>query len=433
MPVLDKFIIEGGRKLSGEIRVGGAKNATLPILAATILCNGKSTIRGVPALRDVDTMCQILGILGMRLERSDDAITCEVEDEKKNTAPYELVNTMRASICVLGPLLARRGSARVSHPGGCTIGVRPIDLHLKGMHSLGAKIDIHHGYIEASAKRLKGADIYLGGAYGSSVTGTENVMMASVLAEGQTVIQDAACEPEVQDLAHFLNRCGAKIEGIGSKILTIRGVKELHGSDYRIIPDRIEAGTYLIAAAVSRGTVTVRNARARHLGALLHKFEEMGIEVESGRDWCRVLPHRRVKPVDVVTQPYPGFPTDLQAQVMALLCFAEGISVITEKIYPDRFMHVAELTRMGANLRKEGPSVIVQGVKKLYGAPVQASDLRAGAGLILAGLVAEGTTELLRVYHIDRGYERIEEKLNSLGAKIERVAEEYPKRPIEET
>lgn len=433
MPVLDKFVIEGGRKLGGEIRVGGAKNAALPILAATILCNGKSTIRGVPALRDVDTMCQILGILGMRVERNNDAITCEAEDEKKNTAPYELVNTMRASICVLGPLLAKRRSARVSHPGGCTIGVRPIDLHLKGMQSLGAKIDIEHGYIEASAKRLKGADIYLGGAYGSSVTGTENVMMASVLAEGQTVIQDAACEPEVQDLAHFLNKCGARIEGIGSKILTIRGVKELHSADYRIIPDRIEAGTYLLAAALSRGAVTVRNVRPRHLGALLHKFEEMGIEVECGRDWCRVLPRRRVKPVDVVTQPYPGFPTDLQAQIMALLCFAEGISVITEKIYPDRFMHVAELTRMGANLRKEGPSVIVQGVKNLYGAPVQASDLRAGAGLILAGLVAEGTTELLRVYHIDRGYERIEEKLNSLGAKITRVAEEYPKRPIEET
>jgi UDP-N-acetylglucosamine 1-carboxyvinyltransferase len=433
MPVLDKFVIEGGKRLSGEVRVGGAKNAALPILAATVLCNGKSTIRGVPALRDVDTMCQILGILGMRLERNNDAITCEIEDEKKNTAPYELVNTMRASICVLGPLLAKRRSARVSHPGGCTIGVRPIDLHLKGMQSLGAKIDIQHGYIEASAKRLKGADIYLGGAYGSSVTGTENVMMASVLAEGQTVIQDAACEPEVQDLAHFLNRCGARIEGIGSKILTIRGVKELHAADYRIIPDRIEAGTYLIASALSHGAVTVRNARARHLGALLHKFEEMGIEVECGRDWCRALPPRRVKPVDVVTQPYPGFPTDLQAQVMALLCFAEGISVITEKIYPDRFMHVAELTRMGANLRKEGPSVIVQGVKRLYGAPVQASDLRAGAGLILAGLVAEGTTELLRVYHIDRGYERIEEKLNALGAKIERVAEEYPKRAIEET
>ncbi|MFH1422558.1 MAG: UDP-N-acetylglucosamine 1-carboxyvinyltransferase [Planctomycetota bacterium] len=432
MPVLDKFIIEGGKKLKGDIKVSGAKNAVLPIIAATILCNSKCTIRGVPLLRDVNTMCEILSVLGMRVERTDNTITVEPEDEKKNVAPYELVNTMRASICVLGPLLAKRKQAKVSHPGGCTIGVRPIDLHIKGLLSLGAKIETRHGYIEATMKRPKGADIYLGGAYGSSVTGTENVMMAAVLAEGQTVIQDAACEPEVQDLAHFLNKCGARIEGIGSKILTIRGVKELHGADYRVIPDRIEAGTYLIISALSRGAVTVRNVKLRHLGALLHKLEEIGFELESGRDWCRVLPAKKIRSVDVVTQPYPGIPTDLQAQIMALLCFADGISVITEKIYPDRFMHVAELTRMGANLRKEGTSVIVQGVKKLYGAAVQASDLRAGAGLIIAALMAEGKTELLRVYHIDRGYEKIEKKLSMLGAKIERTAEEYPKRSGEE-
>ena len=314
----------------------------------------------------------------------------------------------------------------MSMPGGCVIGVRPIDLHLKGLRALGATIEIKHGYIEARARRLKGAEIYLGGPYGSSVLGTANVMMAAVLAEGETVIENAACEPEIQDLAHFLNRCGARIEGIGRPILVIRGVDRLHGTSYRVIPDRIEAGTCLVAGAITRSRITVAGVRTRHLAAFIDKMKEAGVQFQRKGKSIEVIPPRRPKAVDLITLPYPGYPTDLQAQIMAYLSCASGISLITEKIYPDRFMHVAELGRMGAQIRKEGSSAIVRGVEHLSGAPVMASDLRASAALVLAALVADGETEIGRVYHIDRGYEKIEEKLNALGARIKRVWEDYP-------
>jgi UDP-N-acetylglucosamine 1-carboxyvinyltransferase len=424
---MDKFVVHGGRKLKGRVKVSGAKNAALPIMAACLLTNGKVTLRNVPELRDIASIGEILRVLGMRVERTG-ATTLEMEtvDESKIEAPYELVSTMRASICTLGPLLAKRGRARVSMPGGCIIGVRPIDLHLKGLRALGADIEVKHGYLEAKAKRLKGAEIYLGGPYGSSVLGTANVMMAAVLADGETVIENAACEPEIQDLAHFLNRCGARIEGIGRPILVIRGVSKLHGTNYRVIPDRIEAGTFIIAGAITRSRITVTNVRARHIAAFLDKLGQTGVRFIRKGSSIEVIPPKRPGAVDLITLPYPGYPTDLQAQMVAYLSCAEGISLITEKIYPDRFMHVAELARMGADIRKEGSSAIVHGVRKLSGAPVMASDLRASAALVLAGLVAEGKTEIARVYHIDRGYEKIEEKLNALGAKIERVWEDYP-------
>jgi UDP-N-acetylglucosamine 1-carboxyvinyltransferase len=424
---MDKFIVHGGRKLKGRIKVSGAKNAALPIMAACLLTNGKVTLRNVPDLRDIASISEILRVLGMRIERTA-GTTLEMEtiDESKVEAPYELVSTMRASICTLGPLLAKRGRARVSMPGGCVIGVRPIDLHLKGLRALGADIKVKHGYLEAKAKRLKGAEVYLGGPYGSSVLGTANVMMAAVLAEGETVIENAACEPEIQDLAHFLNRCGARIEGIGRPILIIRGVDRLHGTNYRVIPDRIEAGTFIIAGAITRSRITVTNVRTRHLAAFLDKLRQTGVRFLKKGNSIEVIPPKRPGAVDLITLPYPGYPTDLQAQIVAYLSCADGISLITEKIYPDRFMHVAELARMGADIRKEGSSAIVHGVRKLSGAPVMASDLRASAALVLAGLVAEGKTEIARVYHIDRGYEKIEEKLNALGAKIERVWEDYP-------
>ncbi len=424
---MDKFIIEGGRKLRGKVRVSGAKNAALPIMAASLLTDGKVTLRNVPALRDIATISEILRTLGQRVERTA-GTTLEIEtvNNAKFEAPYELVSQMRASICTLGPLVAKRGHARVSMPGGCVIGVRPIDLHLKGLRALGADITIKHGYLEARAKRLKGAEIYLGGPYGSSVLGTANVMMAAVLAEGETVIENAACEPEVQDLAHFLNRCGARIEGIGRPILVIRGVDRLHGTSYRVIPDRIEAGTFIIAGAITRSRITVTNVKTRHIAAFLDKMKEIGVEFVRKGSSVEVIPPKRPKAVDLITLPYPGYPTDLQAQIMAYLSVAKGLSLVTEKIYPDRFMHVAELNRMGANIRKEGSSAIVHGVDRLSGAPVMASDLRASAALVLAGLAAEGTTEIGRVYHIDRGYENIEKKLGAMGAKITRVTEKYP-------
>ena len=421
---MDKFIIEGGAKLAGRLRICGAKNAALPIMAASILVEGKVTLTDVPPLRDVETMSEILTLLGMRVERtSQSVVELETADESRVEAPYDLVSTMRASICSLGPLLARRGRARVSMPGGCVIGVRPIDLHLKGLRALGADIRVEHGFIDARAKRLKGADIYLGGPYGSSVLGTANVMMAATLAQGRTVIENAACEPEIQDLAHFLNRCGARIEGIGRPILVIRGVNRLHGTRHKIIPDRIEAGTYLIAGAITRSRISLTNVNPGHLAAFLDKMREAGVHFSIKTGAIEVAAPERPGAVDLITLPYPGYPTDLQAQIMAYLSLARGISLVTEKIYPDRFMHVAELCRMGADIRKEGPSAIVHGTERLYGAPVMASDLRASAAMVLAGLVAEGTTEVNRVYHIDRGYDRIEEKLNSLGAKIRRVSE----------
>jgi UDP-N-acetylglucosamine 1-carboxyvinyltransferase len=421
---VDRIVIEGGVPLQGTVEVRGAKNAALPILFSTVLAERPCTVRKVPKLRDVDSALLILRELGMRCERNlDGSVHVEVEDPSPYTAPYEHVRTMRASVCALGPLLARRRRARVSLPGGCVFGVRPIDLHLKGLRALGARIEIRHGYIEAEAERLRGARIYLGGPFGSTVLGTANVMMAATLAQGTTVIESAACEPEIADLARFLNKMGARIEGVGTPTLTIEGVESLDGADHAIIPDRIEAGTLLIAGAITRGELIIKGADFAHLGAVVDALHRAGLYINAESGLIRITPNGTFRPVDIATLPYPGFPTDLQAQMMALLSLADGISVITEKVYPDRFIHVSELARMGANIRKEGPSAIVIGARALSGAPVMASDLRASASLVLAGLVAKGTTVVHRIYHLDRGYERIEERLRSVGAKIWRERE----------
>ncbi len=421
---MDKLVIEGGISLRGSVEVSGSKNSLLPILAATLLTKDKCVIRNAPDLRDTVSMLKILKYLGAAYEFKDHVIRLRPNGLERCEAPYKLVSTMRASFCVLGPLLARYGRARVSLPGGCVIGVRPVDLHLKGLAKLGAKIQVKEGYVIADGRRLKGAHIYLGGAFGSSVLATGNVMMAATLARGTTVIENAACEPEVVDLARFLIKMGAKIKGEGSPYLEITGVKELHGVEYEVIPDRIEAATLIMAAGITRGEVFVRKARAEHMMAVLEKLEEAGMDLKIARDSVLVRKSsRRFKPTDVVTLPYPGFPTDVQAQFMTLMSITDGISVITEKIYPDRFMHVAELNRMGAQVKREGPYAVVHGTRQLSGAPVMASDLRASAALVLAGLVARGRTEVSRIYHLDRGYERLEEKLRSLGAKIERMKE----------
>jgi len=419
---MDKFIIQGGCPLAGEVTIGGAKNAALPIMAACLLADGPSRIAGVPQLADVTAMGDVLGELGVAVRRDGDALTLEVTDETPSHARYDLVRKMRASVCVLGPLLARRGRARVAMPGGCAIGSRPIDIHLRGLRALGADIDLEGGDIVARADRLKGADIFLGGPFGSTVTGTANVMMAAALAEGRTVIECAACEPEVQDLAAFLNAMGATVRGAGGPRVTVDGVERLTGAEHRVIPDRIEAGTFMVAAAITGGEIRLSQARLDHMMAVVHKLDQIGVAVEKDDGGAVVRAAAGLRPTDVCTQPYPGFPTDLQAQLTALLCVIEGNSVITEKIYPDRFLHVAELGRMGARIRKEGPTAIVTGVKRLVGAPVMASDLRASAAMVLAALVAEGDSEVNRVYHIDRGYERIEAKLNGLGADIRRVS-----------
>lgn len=421
---MDKLVVTGGRTLAGSVSASGAKNAVLPILSATLLTEEPCVIEGAPALRDVNTAIRLLGTLGVAAERGGDgAISTTLLSEDNATAPYDLVKTMRASITVLGPLLAKRGRARVSFPGGCVFGPRPIDLHVKGLRALGAEIDVEEGYIEARAKRLRGATMFLGGPFGSTVTGTANVLMAAVLAEGRSVIDGAACEPEVEDLARFLVAMGARIEGIGSPRLVVTGVEELHGARHRVIRDRIEAGTFLVAGAITGGDVEVTDVEPDHLRAVLEALREIGVVVEEGADRVRVRRDGPLRPAEIVTLPYPGFPTDLQAQFMALLSLAEGVSVVTEKVYPDRFMHVAELMRMRAKIRKEGPNAIIIGTDRLSGAPVMASDLRASAALVLAGLVAEGTTDVKRVYHIDRGYERIEERLRALGASIERATD----------
>ncbi len=421
---MDYFEITGGARLRGRVTVGGAKNAALPIMASAILCEGETVLRNVPDLHDVGQMQILLTRLGLKSERTaDGALRLRVEDELNCHAPYELVSKMRASICVLGPLLAKRGRAQVSMPGGCAIGDRPVNLHVQGLEALGADSDLVNGDILLKAKKLTGAEMFLGGPFGSTVTGTANVMMAAVLAQGRTVIESAACEPEVVDLANFLNACGAQISGQGTPRVTVDGVKSLRGADYAIIPDRIEAGTLMIAAAITNGELELVNARLEHELALVDRLRQVGVNIERAEKGINVSSSRRLEPVDVTTQPYPGFPTDLQAQTMALLCLADGNSVITEKIYPDRFLHVAELNRMGAQLRKEGPTVIVQGVKRLVGAPVMASDLRASAALVLAGLIAKGITRVHRVYHLDRGYERFEEKLTAVGADIRRLSE----------
>lgn len=420
---MDKLVVEGGRRLEGSIEVSGAKNASLPILAATVLSKEPSVIKNVPQVADVFTMVKILKSLGAKVNHHGNTVEVDPRNIKNPMLPYKLVSTMRGSICFLGPLMARFGHAQVSFPGGCVIGPRPIDLHLKGIKALGAEITLEHGYVNAKAKQLKGGRIYLGGAYGSSVLGTGNIMMAAVLAKGRTVIDSAACEPEVVDLGLFLKKMGAKIEGLGSPSIEIEGVKKLNGATYSIIPDRIEAGTYIIGAAMTKGDLTLKNFDLRMLGAMADKLREAGVRLVENKGHLRVRREGVLKPVSVTTLPYPGFPTDLQAQMMALMCIVPGISVITEKIYPERFMHVSELNRMGAGIMLEGPSAIVSGRKKLSGAPVMASDLRASAALVLAGLVAEGSTEVSRVYHLDRGYEGLVAKLQNVGAKIRREKE----------
>ncbi|MDD5120190.1 MAG: UDP-N-acetylglucosamine 1-carboxyvinyltransferase [Candidatus Omnitrophica bacterium] len=420
---MDKLIIEGGARLQGEVTASGAKNAVLPILAATLLTNEPCVIKGVPCLRDTNSMLKILRSLGKIAEFDKGRVSICSGKAENYIAEYKLVSTMRASFCVLGPLLGKLKKAKVSLPGGCIIGVRPVDLHLKGIKALGADISIDSGYVVAKANKLRGAYIYLGGVYGSSVLATDNVMMAAVLANGKTVIESAACEPEVVDLAEFLIKMGAKIKGHGTPVIEIEGVKHLHGAMHSIISDRIEAGTLILAALITAGDVLIKNIQYQHLGALLDKLDEAGAHIKRSEGSLRVKGNKRLKAINITTLPYPGFPTDMQAQIMSLMSVAEGISVITEKIYPDRFMHVSELNRMGAHIQREGPHAIVEGVRNLSGAPVMASDLRASAGLVLAGLAARGKTSISRIYHLERGYEFIEDKLINLGAKVWREKE----------
>ncbi|MCK4743060.1 MAG: UDP-N-acetylglucosamine 1-carboxyvinyltransferase [Sulfuriflexus sp.] len=418
---MDKLIISGVSKpLNGEIRIAGAKNAALPILAAAMLSDEIVTIRNVPHLHDITTTLELLGYMGIEFvvnEKLDIEINSSVI--KKLYAPYELVRTMRSSILVLGPLLAKFGEAEVSLPGGCAIGSRPVDLHIKGLEAMGAEIKVENGYIKAKAKRLKGARLVMDIV---TVTGTENLMMAATLADGETVIENAAREPEVLDLANCLISMGAKIEGAGTDKITIQGVEKLHGTVYDVLPDRIETGTYLVAAAISRGKIKVKDTRPDILDAVLAKLREAGAEIETGEDWISLDMHgKRPKAVDIHTAPYPAFPTDMQAQFTAMNAIAEGVGAITETVFENRFMHISELQRMGADIKLEGNTAICKGVEKLTGAPVMATDLRASASLVLAGVIAEGDTVVDRIYHIDRGYDCIEEKLASLGATIRRV------------
>jgi UDP-N-acetylglucosamine 1-carboxyvinyltransferase len=422
---MDIFRIEGPVRLSGTITVNGSKNASLPIMAAAVLAPGKSILKGAPQLSDISVFSQLLTDIGCKVARQENGNICiDSSAIGKPVGEYDIVRKMRAGICILGPLLARCGKARVSMPGGCAIGYRPVDIHLRGLRELGAEISLDNGYIVADATRgLRGNEIFLGGPFGSTVLGTANVMMAATLAKGTTVIESAACEPEVADLANCLNKMGAKITGIGSPRLAIEGVKQLRPFEYQVIPDRIEAGTFMVAAAITKGCLNISNCRLLDLMAVVDKLRHIGVTVEAENTGCIVACSGQVRSTDITTQPYPGFPTDLQAQFMALLALADGNSIIIEKIFPDRFMHIAELSRMAADLRKEGSAVIVSGVNKLIAAPVMASDLRASAALVLAGLAAEGTTIINRVYHIDRGYEKIEERLNPVGAKITRESD----------
>lgn len=418
---MDKLLIKGGKPLIGSIRISGAKNAALPILTACLLTKETVTVANVPHLRDATTIMELLSGMGVQF-MVDDRLTLEIDPSNIHTfeASYELVKTMRASILVLGPLLAHYGQAKVSLPGGCAIGSRPVDLHIKGLEALGATIEVSGGYLIASAPNgLKGATIDF---ETTTVTGTENILMAAVLAKGTSTIKNAACEPEVQDLAYFLKQLGAKIEGIGTSTLTVHGVERLTGGMYRVLPDRIETATYLTAAAMTRGKVTLKDTRPDTLLAVLDVLKATGAKIETGVDWITLdMQRRRPKAVDITTAPYPGFPTDMQAQLMALNTVAEGRSLIEENIFENRFMHVQELQRLGADITLKGRSAICEGVPTLQGAPVMATDLRASASLVLAGLVAEGETLVDRIYHIDRGYECIEEKLNLLGADVKRV------------
>ena len=415
-----KIVISGGDALNGDVWISGAKNAVLPILAATLLADEPVSISNVPHLHDVTTTMELLGQMGVQLVL-DERMKIHVDPRSTNnlSAPYDLVKTMRASILVLGPLVARYGEANVSLPGGCAIGSRPVDLHIKGLQALGADVTVENGYIRARAKRLKGARINMDIV---TVTGTENIMMAAALASGTTIIENAAQEPEVVDLANCLNAMGAKVEGAGTATITIEGVERLHGTDYEVLPDRIETGTFLVAGAITGGRVLAKKARPKTLDAVLAKLEDAGAHINTGDDWIELdMRGNRPRAVNITTAPYPAFPTDMQAQFTALNCVAEGVGIITETVFENRFMHAHELQRLGADIRLEGNTAIIKGVTKMTGAPLMATDLRASACLVLAGLVADGDTTVDRVYHIDRGYECIEEKLGTLGAKIRRL------------
>ena len=434
---MDSFIVHGGQRLKGKIEISGSKNSALPIMAACLMADGKTTLKGVPRLSDIDSMVKLLGELGCHVYRHEATgegqyggpalngpLDITVTDENKSEARYDIVKTMRASICALGPLMGKRGKAIVSLPGGCAIGDRPVDLHVRGLQKLGAEFRIENGNIIGEVKgRLKGCRMYLGGAQGPTVLGTINVMCAAAMAEGETVLVGAACEPEVTDCANLLNKMGAMITGHGTPEIRIHGVDRLTGTEHRVIPDRIETATFMIAAAITNGELELKHCNLDHLIAVVDRLEEVGVRIsrENGTIFCSSA--RRLNAIDMTTQPYPGFPTDVQAQLMALLAIGDGMSVVTERVFPDRFLHVGELNRMGARIRKEGATAVVQGVKELQGATVMASDLRASAALVLAGLVAKGSTRIDRVYHIDRGYEKIEQKLIAVGAHIERVKE----------
>jgi UDP-N-acetylglucosamine 1-carboxyvinyltransferase len=415
--MMDKIVIVGGEKLAGEVRISGAKNAALPILASSLLVEGWNTFHNIPDLMDIKTIKKLLKSLGVEME-GEETLRINAGGITSCEASYDLVRTMRASILVLGPLVARMGEARVSLPGGCAIGARPVNLHIKALRELGAAVTLKDGYVEAKASRLKGAEIYFDI---STVTGTENIMMAATLAEGTTVLKNAAREPEIVNLADVLIGMGARIHGAGSDVITIQGVESLHPLEARVIPDRIEAGTFLIATGITGGDIRITGCIPLHLDALIAKLRDAGMSIDTAEDAIRAKGGGILRSVDVKTLPYPGFPTDLQAQIMALMAVAGGLSVITETVFENRFMHVSEMMRMGADIVIQGKSAIVRGVPKLHGAPVMATDLRASASLILAGLAAEGTTVLSRVYHIDRGYQQIEKKLSALGADIQRI------------
>lgn len=428
---MDSLLIKGATPLSGEVRVSGAKNACLPMFAAALLTDEKCVLKNVPNLSDVRFMADIVRAVGAEVSNPSEGVWEICAKNLSHIAPYELVRKMRASICLLGPLSARMKKAEVSLPGGCVIGARPVDLHIKGMRALGAKVEIERGYICVDARKMRGAQVYLGGRFGSTVTGTANIVMAAVSIPGTTVIENAACEPEIADLCAMLEKMGAIIEGAGSPTISITGVPRLCGATHSVMPDRIEAGTWITAALASRGKVLIRDAQKKYLGSFLDVLEraECPVKAKSPSSIYVDASDLKLRPIEAITLPYPGLPTDLQAQLCALMTQADGISIITERIYPERFMHVPELARMGANIAREGPSAIISGGTKLSGAPVMASDLRASAALVIAALAASGETLIHRVYHIDRGYEKIDEKLASLGARVERLKDaEYQMR-----
>lgn len=418
---MEKIIVTGGNTICGEVTISGAKNAVLPIIVGTLLADDISVIRDVPDLSDVATISEVLEMLGAKVTYQDHVMTVDSRNVDKYEAPYDYVQKMRASVLIMGPLLAKLGRARISMPGGCAIGTRPIDLHIKGLEALGVEIDRNHGDMDATVEgKLKGSRIYLDFP---SVGATEHIILAAALAEGTTVIENAAEEPEIVDLANFLNSMGASVRGAGTKVIKIDGVEKLRGADYTIIPDRIEAGSYLIAAAITGGNLLLKNVIIDHIKPLMAKLEECGMEIYEEENNLRIIGHQPIKAVDVKTLPYPGFPTDMQAQFMALMTVAEGTSIFTETVFENRFMHADELRRMGANIKTDGRSAVVEGVSRLTGCKVKASDLRAGAALIIAALVAEGETEITELHHIDRGYENLIAKFQSIGAKIQRVSE----------